>query len=252
MLLRIRNISAENLLGLLPLSFRACLERRKERLQMAVALSVILHFGPFLFVSQAPLSSAGGGGQHNSPQALYAVLVRSSANSENLATGTPGDSAKSELVSTPELAIPGEVATKEIRTQAPVERLSSASLITEFSKLNEPKEAGIPSVPGYLSGTGLSQRPRLLSEVAIEYPAAAGDQEGKLVLRILVSETGVIDGLAVVRSDPPGVFDEAALKAFGTAKFSPGQILGLPTKSQYLVEVEFFPTSRDNVSGRGY
>lgn len=219
---------------------------------MAVALSVLLHFAPFLFVSQAPLSSSGGGGKNLSSQALYAVLAPSSSIPENFATGVPGESAKSEQPATPELTIPGEVAPKEIRTQAFGERLASGAVITEFSKQNEPKVLGVPAVPGYMSGVGLSQQPRLLSEIAIEYPATAGDQEGKLVLRILVSETGVVDGLSVVRGDPPGVFDDAALKAFGGAKFAPGQILGLPVKSQYLVEVEFFPTSRDNVSGRGY
>jgi outer membrane biosynthesis protein TonB len=57
----------------------------------------------------------------------------------------------------------------------------------------------------------------------------------------------------VVRADPKGLFEDAALEAFRSAKFSPGMVLGTPVKSQITVEVEFLPINRGaRISGRMY
>jgi len=101
-------------------------------------------------------------------------------------------------------------------------------------------------------GLGLSRPPQLLNEISVEYPAAAGTKDGKLVLRIAVGETGAIESMQILKADPPGLFEEAALKAFSRAEFAPGQFLGLPVRSHFVVEVDFLPVSRDSTSGRGY
>lgn len=101
-------------------------------------------------------------------------------------------------------------------------------------------------------GLGLSSPPQLLNEITVEYPAAAGMKDGKVLLRIAVSEKGGITGMQILKGEPPGLFEEAALKAFSRAEFAPGEFLGVPVQSDYVVEVEFLPISRDNTAGRGY
>ncbi|MEO7008150.1 MAG: TonB family protein, partial [Caldimonas sp.] len=73
------------------------------------------------------------------------------------------------------------------------------------------------------------------------------------VLRLLISDAGHLDNVAVVRSYPVGLFDRAALAAFAQARFAPGMVRGTPVKSQLTIEVHFAPFNRGaRVSGRGY
>jgi periplasmic protein TonB len=118
---------------------------------------------------------------------------------------------------------------------------------------SSPADAALPSAPDYLFGARLDPGPRPIGDIEPEYPESANLQEGKVVLRLLISEAGVVDNVAVVRADPKGVFDEAALEAFRVARFSPGMVLGTPVKSQITVEVEFVPINRGaRISGRTY
>ncbi len=117
--------------------------------------------------------------------------------------------------------------------------------------LSEP--VGLPQAPSYFSAGTLDPGPKPLNDINPDYPARAGQQQGLVVLRLLINEKGVVDNVAVVRSAPAGYFEESALLAFGTALFSPGKLLGLAVKSQITVEVEFMPINRGaTVSGRTY
>lgn len=77
-------------------------------------------------------------------------------------------------------------------------------------------------------------------------------QEGSVVLRLLISTSGEVDEVAVLRSTPPGLFEASALQAFAKAKFSPGYFLGIAVKSQIYIEVGYTPINRGGaVSGQG-
>jgi len=114
-------------------------------------------------------------------------------------------------------------------------------------------EAALPPAPDYLPGVSLDRSPTPLDEVVLEYPEEGNLREGTVVLRILISETGQIDDVSVVRSFPKVVFDKAAITAFAAVRFAPGLRAGAPTKSQLTIEVHFAPYNRGGrVSGRGY
>jgi len=116
-----------------------------------------------------------------------------------------------------------------------------------------PVAPGLPSAPNYLVGASLDPGPKPLHEIEPAYPARAGQQQGLVVLRLLINERGLVDNAAVVRSEPRGFFEESALEAFTSARFSPGLLFGLPVKSQVTIEVEFMPINRGaGVSGRTY
>jgi len=110
----------------------------------------------------------------------------------------------------------------------------------------------LPAAPDYALGSRLDPGPRPLDEIEPDYPDPYL-REGTVVLRVLISETGHVDNVAVVRSEPTGVFEQAALDAFGKARFAPGLAAGAPVKSQITVEVRFVPVNRGaRVSGRTY
>ena len=116
-----------------------------------------------------------------------------------------------------------------------------------------PATPALPPAPAYLPGSSLDLGPQPIGEIEPEYPDAANLQEGRVVVRVLISETGSVDNVAVVRSAPAGLFEQAALEAFGKAQFSPGRAGGTPVKSQITVEVHFLPINRGSrISGRGY
>ena len=111
----------------------------------------------------------------------------------------------------------------------------------------------LPVAPQYRAAGTLDPGPKPLSDIDPDYPARAGQQQGTVVLRLLINEHGVVDNVAVVRATPVGFFEESALEAFGKALFSPGRFLGVAVKSQITVEVEFMPINRGaTVSGRTY
>ena len=110
---------------------------------------------------------------------------------------------------------------------------------------------GLPPAPDYFAGR-LDPGPRPLEDVNPLYPDEAKQQEGSVVLRLLINESGVVDNVAVVRSYPAGLFEASALEAFGKARFSPGRMLGVAVKSQITIEVLFTPINRGKVSGRSY
>ena len=115
-----------------------------------------------------------------------------------------------------------------------------------------PADPGLPPAPDYFAGGRLDPGPRPLEDVDPLYPEEAKQQEGSVVLRLLINEAGTVDNVAVVRAYPAGLFERSALEAFGKAKFSPGRMLGVAVKSQITIEVMFTPINRGKVSGRSY
>ncbi len=92
---------------------------------------------------------------------------------------------------------------------------------------------------GYLAGPQLDSKPGLLSEIHIEYPESAGSQTGHVVLQLFIDELGYVRETIVSQAIPPGFFEQAAIKAFSRARFSPGMSSGRAVKSQLKIEIDF-------------
>ncbi len=136
-------------------------------------------------------------------------------------------------------------------TAAPVVMPPPAALLEPATA--RPPTLSPASSTGYAVAAGLDPPPRPLDDIAPDFPEAAGTRGGSVVLRLFISETGAVDKIEIVRSTPPGLFDAAALAAFGSARFSPGFLAGVPVRSQVMYEVEFARQARDSsASGRTY
>jgi TonB family protein len=116
-----------------------------------------------------------------------------------------------------------------------------------------PTPPSLPPAPDYRGASGLDPPPVPLGDIEPVYPDAAGQQEGVVVIRLLINEQGGVDEVGIVRATPQGLFEASAVQAFGQARFSPGRWLGVPVKCQLTIEVHFAPINRGAaVSGRSY
>lgn len=105
---------------------------------------------------------------------------------------------------------------------------------------------GVPLAPleRYFVASELDRRPQALAPIQPVYPTSAPPEGGYMVLRLLINESGTVDRVVVLLSDPEGAFDEAAKAAFGAGRFLPGMKAGAAVKSQMLVELKFHPEER--------
>lgn len=98
---------------------------------------------------------------------------------------------------------------------------------------------GVVAAPRYLSVEELDERPQIRSHVEPAFPPDANAPAGRVVLRLLIGESGHVDKAVVVQADPPGPFEVAAVEAFAPARFNPGRKDGVAVKSALTLELKF-------------
>jgi protein TonB len=93
----------------------------------------------------------------------------------------------------------------------------------------------------YYSARDLDVHPRALREIVPDYPHDADRQRlsGKVRLQLKLEADGRISNIEVVSANPPGIFDESAIRAFRDARFAPAQKAGRPVRALVLIEVEY-------------
>ena len=86
----------------------------------------------------------------------------------------------------------------------------------------------------------LEVRPQIKTHVMPEYPAdLPAGVRGRVVLELRISADGTLDRLSVARAEPRGRFEQATLKAFSAARFTPGMRKGRAVPSLLRIEVTF-------------
>ena len=100
--------------------------------------------------------------------------------------------------------------------------------------------ADTPAAKHYLPLSQLDVRPQIRTHVMPEYPEGVPQgTRGRVVLELLIAADGRVDAINVERAEPGGVFEEAAVKAFSKAEFSPAMKRGAPSPALLRVEVSF-------------
>jgi periplasmic protein TonB len=96
-------------------------------------------------------------------------------------------------------------------------------------------------VSSYYPTRELDVRPGILTRVEPAYPEAALRRgvSGKVVIRLYINEQGGVDRVESVRANPPGYFEQSAVRAFRTARFTPGKKGKLAVRTQMVIEVSF-------------
>ena len=84
-------------------------------------------------------------------------------------------------------------------------------------------------------------RPHAVQTIQPDYPPQARRDgvEGSVRLMLKVDESGAVREVRLMEAEPAGVFDAAALAAFGAARFAPARRNGLPVRALIYVRVSF-------------
>jgi TonB family protein len=242
-------------------------KRVPRGLAAALAISLAAHAA---FVV-APWSRTGTGAR--SPPVPTAIVARVLRADEPAATTF-------EVAAPPPLS--DSVAPVEPRADAPVIAEQSASIlqlpipprqdpaetsaVTPIAPPSQSASAATPNRADTSEGrtsistptaaeptSGLDRGPQPLDDIEPAIPVAAGDRGGVVTLRLVISDQGAVESIEVLASSPPGLFDAAALAAFGRARFSPGMKGGVPVRSEVRYDVSFAPIGRGSeASGRTY
>lgn len=104
-----------------------------------------------------------------------------------------------------------------------------------------PQLSVAPTDAVYYKAGEVDQGAQFLNEILPEYPAEAHFRglTGSVDLVLYIDEAGQIRDITVERAEPPGFFEESAIKAFRTARFSPAIKDGRPVKSRKNIRVSF-------------
>lgn len=91
----------------------------------------------------------------------------------------------------------------------------------------------------YYLASRVHKAPTLLRRAEFTFPEGVNLREGVVVARVLIGETGKVDGVVIDLSQPAGAFDGAAMAALLQWQFTPGILHGAPVPTQIAVEVRF-------------
>jgi protein TonB len=129
--------------------------------------------------------------------------------------------------------------------------LAAAPAAAEMDKPDSREQAQDPvsgpdfglATDRYYASSEVDVRAEPVGDMPLVYPRLAYQQRvaGKVVVSILINQRGSVDDVTIVKAEPPGVFEEAALSAAHVLKFSPALRTGRVVKSKKLVEVNFDP-----------
>lgn len=112
-----------------------------------------------------------------------------------------------------------------------------------------PAHSGIATPPRYIPAEELDERPLIRTPVQPVFPEFA-PPTGRVVVQLHINESGVVDDVKALRSEPAGVFDAAAIDAFRAARYTPGRKDGVAVKSALAVELLFGEAPPTHAQGR--
>jgi len=113
-------------------------------------------------------------------------------------------------------------------TQIPRETVKGSSILPAL----------LPAPPYYFAAKDLTQKPLVARDVPADLTLIVPDVPAQAAtLQILINEYGEIDQVIVEDSLLPEVAQKTVVDAFVKARFHPGEINGVPVKSQLRIEI---------------
>ncbi len=87
----------------------------------------------------------------------------------------------------------------------------------------------------------VDQTPMAIFKIRPLYPYRARrlNINGKVDVKFLVNEKGYVSNIKILKSTPPGIFDDSVRKTLPSWKFSPGKIQGNPVSTWVITTIEF-------------
>lgn len=212
---------------------------RARRALAAVWISLGLHAAVIALVQVAPPGATGSGGPVIEARLVSASPPAADPQASNERTQPPvlAPSALAEaqpvpgIMPQPETTQPDALVQPATVSPGPLSASSPAPALAITSSVDLT----------YYGARDVDVLPRALREVQPDYPTEADRQRisGKVRLQVKIEADGRVSDIDVVSADPPGVFDEAAVRAFRAARFVPAEKNGRPVRVRVLISVEF-------------
>jgi protein TonB len=206
-----------------------------QRFGIALLLSAALHAWLVVALPVKPSRHAGRPGR-----ALEARLV--AMDEPAPAKPAPLSGRKEPVVQAQDAVAPRPEPVKAA-PEPPPEPLPQAESRVEPPPVEGPPGIEVPQVedPEFYPARMLDLFPKPVAEVELRYPPLADkeDLNGTVTLLLLIDELGMVVKASVVEADPPGYFEDAAIAAFRSVLFTPGQRDGKVVKSRLVVQVSF-------------
>lgn len=164
--------------------------------------------------------------------------------------GKPGVQLRASLR---ELSVPGPVSSvnagahrlAHAREDAPVAAQPENHPVAPIPEHDNQENRRAETVSGgdYIPVELLEQKPVFLRDLADYMPALADAEHGKVIVQLLISETGGIDDVIPETSELSAGATRRFLQQLGTAKLTPGTRGAKPVKSRWRMEFTFEPVS---------
>ena len=209
------------------------MSRTTLRLGLFVAASVLVHaftifgVGPFRFTG---LNAGAGPARFE----LHATLAPAPAAAPQVVPGDASDAAPSDTVPSEGKTASAASAEHATPATAPAARDSS---------LREEAGLALPSPDKWYTAREVDVRAEPLTAIPLRYPESLRGTlvGGKVRLRLFIDERGALRKMQVADAEPPGLFEEAAKRAWSDIRFTPALKDGVPVKSQKLIELTYVP-----------
>jgi protein TonB len=211
------------------------------RLLLALALSAALHLSLIYGIAVGPP-------QLGPAPALVAQLVPAATARASAAVVDASDAPAAPHPRT--TAIPASSHGSVERSA--VAKTGDASLAAASEPIQQPparpEETTLPRAdvplladPTWYTAQELDVYPRALAPMELAYPSTATSQTGEVWVLAMIDEWGGVRDVSLVKAEPAGDFEEPALQAVRTARFSPAQRDGRAVRSQIVVKLRFEP-----------
>lgn len=113
------------------------------------------------------------------------------------------------------------------------------------------EQAPAPVEVPYLPRGQLTVPPRVLGLVNVPFPdGVTGVVDLRVQVTLFIDEAGLVQRIRVDTPDVHPAFDRSLRETFGAARFAPGEVDGVPVRSQMRLEVEFSAPSRASAGSR--
>ena len=195
-------------------------ERCSQRVACALLASACLHVAAGELLARGVAAGLGGAADTVSDAQAHALTVH---------------------LAHADVAIP---TAPRIPRSGPRDAAGTATAVTaphEVARASPPLPAAHALVtlptPYYYPSSELDRRPRPITAIALDEPSGE-TSEGYVILRLLISEAGIVDETIVVVNDARAGLVRNARDAFSRARYAPGIKDGRAVKSQMMIEVK--------------
>jgi len=201
-----------------------------DRFALVLAVSLALHLALILGVQ---IKSAQQSGKTQPVMEVRIARQAGEASSVELSTGVASV-----------VQVTNESKTVEpVRDQQelPPPAMPASPAVEPANPLLPALEVPLLEDPTWYPAKQVDVHPAALHPIKPVYPEKGVELgvDGKVVLLLLIDETGLVKEVSVMEADPEGIFEESALAAFRNARFAPAQKNGRAVKSRVLIRVSY-------------